>query len=172
MKTKPTPVPAWASPEANAFFETFQDREARIRATAWVRGQHLLQNAANTRSEIARDVLILGGLDPLFDSRWSVKQFNSDQLKEAAIAAWLPDSQFWNDLDAETRPTFEAWAADYNKAKQAEAAAAEERAAAHVAVREAQEAFQSAIEAGADSELLKARQALLAARKKLERAQA
>jgi hypothetical protein len=172
MKTKSTPVPAWASPEANAFLDTFEDREARLRATAWLRGQHLLQNAAATRSEIAETVLILGGFDPLFDSRWSVKQFSSDLLKEAAIASWLPDSKFWNDLDAETRPTFETWAADYNKAKAAEQAAAEERAAAHTAVREAQEAFQAAIEAGADTELIKARQALLAARKKLESVEA
>jgi hypothetical protein len=172
MKTKPTPVPAWASPEASAFFEKFEDRDARIRATAWLRGQHILQNAAATQSEVAETVLTLGGLDVLADSRWSVKQFDSSLLKEAAVAAWLPDSQYWIALDAEIRPVFETWFAGHSKAKAAELAAAEERAAAHTAVREAQAAFQSAIEAGADSELLKARQALLAARKKLERVEA
>jgi len=172
MKNKSTPVPAWASPEASAFFEKFEDRDARLRATAWLRGQHILQNAAATQSEVAETVLTLGGLDVLFDSRWSVKQFSSDLLKEAAVATWLPDSKYWIDLDAEIRPVFETWAADDSKAKQAEAAAAEERAAAQAAAREAQEAFQAAIEAGADTELLKARSALLAARKKLERVEA
>jgi len=172
MKTKPTPVPAWASPEANAFFEKFEDRDARLRATAWLRGQHILQNAAATRSEVAETVLTLGGLDVLFDSRWSVKQFDSSLLKEAAVATWLPNSQYWIDLDREIAPTFETWAAGYAKTKAAELAATEERAAAQAAAREAQAAFQAAIEAGADTELLKARQALLAARKKLERVEA
>jgi hypothetical protein len=173
MKTRPTPtaVPSWNSPKANAFLDLHEDKEARLRATAWVRGKILLDNAAATRSEVAKDVLILGGVDIAFDPRWSVRQYAPERLHEVAIAEWLPGSQYWQELDAEMLPSFTAFAADYDKTKQAEAAAAQEQAAAHEAVREAQEAFHAAIESGADTELLNARKALADARKRLALAQ-
>jgi hypothetical protein len=173
MKTRPTPtaVPSWNSPKANSFLDLHEDKDARLRATAWLRGKILLDNAAATRSEVAKDVLLLGGVDIAFDPRWAVTKFNEERLHEAAIASWLPGSEYWQELDAEMLPSFTAFASDYDKSVQAAAAAAEELAAAHEAVREAQEAFHAAIESGADTELLNARKALADARKRLALAQ-
>lgn len=173
MKTRPTPtaVPSWNSPKANAFLDLYEDKDARLRATAWLRGKILLDNAAATRSEVAKDVLLLGGVDVAFDPRWAVTKFNEERLHEAAIASWLPGSDYWQELDAEMTPSFDTFSRDYDKAQELAAAAAQELGAAHEAVAAAQAALQAALESEADTELLNARKALTEARKRLARAQ-